>query len=265
MTSAAPARDPLTDEETMQLSPPRLSTKRQTHAVSTLARVPVPKSHCRLSSPAALACVLLLACGQSGSSVPGPAAPTYPLRIQAQGNAQGPLAGVRITREGVLLGTTDTQGGVQLALEGTEGDRTPLQVICPEGFVSPEAPIVVGLRHLKPGSPAPTFEVECVPLLHTFVIGLRSEHGAHLPVAHLGKTLGETDEFGVAHVLVRAPRQEQVSLTLDTSGHPELRPQNPSLTFVAPDRDELILFEQEFVELRRAPPPPRRPRGPIAL
>jgi hypothetical protein len=141
----------------------------------------------------------------------------------------------------------------------------PLQVVCPDGYVSPEKPIVVGLRQLEPGSPTPTFEVACGALLHTFVVGLRAERGAHVPVTHLGQPLGETDAWGVAHVLVRAPRQEQVSLTLDTSGHPDLRPQNPTLTFVAPDRDELVLLEHEFVEIKRPPPPRKRPQGPIAL
>jgi hypothetical protein len=250
----------------MPILPRRRSAKNRADRVPPLAGVRVPKGSRFTLSPAILAaCMLLLGCGRSRSSVPDPTAPTYPLRIRAQGDAEAPLAGVQISGGGTLLGTTDAQGSVQLSLEGTEGERMPLQVTCPGGFVSPEKPLVVGLRQLGPGSPAPTFEVACVPRLHTFVIGLRAEHGAHVPVSYLGQALGETDATGVAHVLVRAPRQEQVSLTLDTSGHPELRPQNPTLTFVAPDRDELVLFEHEFVELKRPPPPRKQFRGPVAL
>jgi hypothetical protein len=210
-------------------------------------------------------CLALPACSQSPVQ-PESDAPPYSLFIAAQTDGEDPLAGVRVSRQGVLIGSTDTSGRVQLSLDGAEGDRVPLDIACPEGFVSPVEPVVVGLRHLGPGSPAPTFEVACIPLLHTFVVGLRAANGALLPVLHLGKPIGHTDALGVAHVLVRAPRHEQVSLTLDTSGRPDLRPQNPSLTFVAPDRDELVLFEQELVALAPpAPPPRRRPRGPIPL
>jgi hypothetical protein len=210
-------------------------------------------------------CLALPACSQS-SAQPESDTPAYSLFIAAQTDGDEPLAGVRVSRQGVLLGSTEASGRVQLSLDGAEGDRVPLDIACPEGFVSPAEPVVVGLRHLGPGSPAPTFEVACVPLLHSFVVGLRADQGTHLPVLHLGRPVGHTDALGVAHVLVRAPRQEQVSLTLDTSSRPDLRPQNPTLTFVAPDRDELVLFEQELVALKPpAPPPRKRPRGPMPL
>jgi hypothetical protein len=206
----------------------------------------------------------LAACRQSPAEAEA-ATPAYPLVIAAQTDADEPLAGVRVAREGGVLGSTDASGRVQVALRGAEGDRVALDVSCPEGFMSPSEPIVVGLRHLAVGSPAPTFEVACFPLVHSFVVGIRAEQGARLPVLHLGKPVGHTDALGVAHVLLRAPRHAHVLLTLDTSARPELRPQNPTLTFVAPDRDELVLFEQELVELKR--PEPRRPRrrGPVPL
>jgi len=207
---------------------------------------------------------VLAACEPATSDTPDAAA-AYPLQIAAQTDVDEPLAGVRVARQGVVLGSTDPSGRVSIALTGDEGDRVALDITCPDGFLSPSEPVVAGLRHLGPGSPAPTFEVACIALVHSFVVGVHAEYGTHLPVLHLGKPVGHTDALGVAHVLVRAPRQAQVSLTLDTSGRPDLRPQNPTLTFVAPDRDELVLFEQELVELKA--PAPRRapPRGPVPL
>ena len=208
--------------------------------------------------------LVLAACDPSGSEPPAAAA-AYPLLIAAQTDVDEPLAGVRVARQGVVLGSTDASGRAAIALEGSEGDRVALDITCPEGFTSPAEPVVAGLRHLAPGSPAPTFEVACIPRVHSFVVGIHAEHGTLLPVLHLGKPVGHTDTRGVAHVLLRAPGQAQVSLTLDTSGRPGLRPQNPTLTFVAPDRDELVLFEQQLSELKA--PPPRRspPRGPVPL
>ena len=43
---------------------------------------------------------------------------------------------------------------------------------------------------------------------------------------------------------------EQVALTLNTASSPLLRPQSPTLTFVAADRDEMLLLEQHFTVLK---------------
>ena len=84
----------------------------------------------------------------------------------------------------------------------------------------------------------------------SFVVGIRTENGAHLPILRLNKTIGKTDDFGVAHVLVQAAPHDQVALTLDTTDFPMLRPQKPTLSFAAPDHDELVLLEQKFTVLR---------------
>ena len=111
---------------------------------------------------------------------------------------------------------------------------------------SPEKPIVVGLRLMSRGSPAPKFEAECVPLVGAVVVGLRAENGPNLNIIRLNQVVGRTDEHGVAHVSMQVAPGEQVALTLNTAGHPFLRPQSPTLSFVAADRDEMLLLEQKF-------------------
>jgi hypothetical protein len=213
------------------------------------------------------AALLLAALGCADAAIPGDetAGASYALTLSAQGEEHDPLAGVRVFAGDELLGATGEAGSLQLELSGREGDRVPLRVECPESFRAPPQPLVVGLWHPSPGSPAPTFEVECVPLVHSYVVGIMAENGAHLPISHLNEPLAETDDFGIAHVLVRAPSQEQVSLTIDTSERPELRPQSPSLAFVAGPGSELVLLQVKFVD----PPPPARARralpGPIEL
>ena len=203
-------------------------------------------------------------CADADLAPDASSAAPYALTLAATGEEHEPLAGVRVFDADALLGATEETGSLELQLQGREGDRVPLRIECPESFRSPPQPLVVGLWQPSPGSPDPTFEVECVPLVHSYVVGIAAENGAHLPISYLNEPLAETDDFGVAHVLVRAPSQEQVSLTVDTSDRPELRPQSPSLAFVAGESSELVLLQVKFV----APRPPRTRRvaqGPIEL
>jgi hypothetical protein len=136
-------------------------------------------------------------------------------------------------------------------LEGSEGETVRLLVQCPDGLASPEKPIAVGLRKMAPGSPEPRFETECVPLTHDIVVGLRVTKGLNLPVLYLDEVIGHTNSEGVAHLNMNVAPKEQITLVLDTSKEPSLRPQNPTLTFVTSDKDEMVLLEQKFTVLRK--------------
>jgi hypothetical protein len=175
----------------------------------------------------------------------------YPVAITARRDDQEPVPGVQFLLGTQVLGTTSSAGTVRLSLKGDEGDLVSLTAKCPEAFASPEKPIVVGLRRMASGSPPPKFEVLCVPLLRSIVVGIRTENGANLPIRRLNQVIGQTDAAGVAHVLLQASPREPVTLTLDTRGDDTLRPQNPTLTFAAPDRDELVLLEQKFTVKKR--------------
>jgi hypothetical protein len=177
-------------------------------------------------------------------------APVFPISVSAYGDAREPLAGVELYEQKKLLGKTDAAGRVSLKLRGSEGGTVSLRVKCPTTFKSPEKPIVVGLRLMSQGSPAPKFETECVPLVRTVVVGLRAENGPNLNIVRLNQVVGRTDEHGVAHVRLQVAPGEQVALTLNTTSNPFLRPQSPTVSFVAADRDEMLLLEQKFTLLK---------------
>lgn len=177
--------------------------------------------------------------------------PTYPVLVIARRDDQDTVPEVQLLLGSKVAGTTGPQGSVQLSLKGAEGDLVALTVKCPETYASPEKPVVVGLRRMASGSPPPKFEVQCVPLLRQIVVGIRTENGANLPIRRLNQVVGQTDASGVAHLLLQASPREAVTLTLDTRGDDTLRPQSPTLTFSAPDRDELILLEQKFTVKRK--------------
>ena len=178
------------------------------------------------------------------------AAPAFPVTVSAQSDGK-PVAGAKVLNGKQVLGVTDDSGKARLKLLGQEGDSVNLSIQCPAGLGSPEKPIGVGLRALAKGSPEPTFETTCVPLAYEVVVGVRTKNGGNLPILYLDEVIGHTNPEGVAHFKLKVAPKEQITLKLDTSDHAELRPQNPTLTFVAEDKDEMVLLEQRFTVVRK--------------
>jgi hypothetical protein len=165
-------------------------------------------------------------------------------------------AGAELVAGGQKIGTTDATGRARVSFHGVEGDTVQISVRCPAGFDSPSETIGVSLRRLSAGSRAPSFVARCAPLARTVVVGIRAENGPNLPVTYLGKEVGRTDAWGAAHVVLSVKASEQVTLGLDTKGRPDgrpkLRPESPTLTFVAKDKDDFVTLDQKF-EIERAP------------
>jgi hypothetical protein len=198
---------------------------------------------------------------QTGSA-PNVAAPnsTFPISIRARAEDQTNVVDVQLSLGNQALGKTDDSGSLSFTLHGNEGDTVALNVKCPAAYASPERPLLVGLRHLGDGSTAARFEVECFSLVHSVVVGVRAENGPHLPILRLKRVVGQTDDQGVAHVLLQASANEQIALTLDTSKNASLLPQNPTLDFATHDSDELVLVSQKFT-VKQAPRPRAVPRA----
>src|SRR5688572_13595996 len=123
--------------------------------------------------PALFAAVGLWSCtksdpanGEGGGETP------FPLLVEARAENRTPVAKVEILSGTERVGMTDSTGLARFTLTGNEGERATLSVRCPAGFASPERPLVAGLRRLAEGSPPPKFEVECVPLVHSVLVGI---------------------------------------------------------------------------------------------
>lgn len=208
-----------------------------------------------------LASLPLCACISATDEVAPPAhALDFPLSITARSEGQSPVQGAQISLGKQLLGTTDATGNAHLTLHGPEGDTQALTVKCPAAYASPERPLQVGLRQIGNGSTRARFEVECFTLVHAVVVGIRAENGPRLPILHLKNVVGQTDDQGVAHILLHASANEQIALTLDTSKSPSLLPQNPTLDFATRDSDEFWLVSQKFT-VKQAPPRHVAPRA----
>ncbi|MBX3193156.1 MAG: hypothetical protein KF819_39595 [Labilithrix sp.] len=194
--------------------------------------------------------------GCSGAPAEDPSKLAFAADVVVSSDPGQGIAGAELAVGGQTIASTDAEGRASLSLRGVEGDIVEIGVRCPTGFQSPPEPIAVSLRRLSSGSRAPTFASRCAPLSRTVVVGIRTDNGPNLPVLYLGKEIGRTDAWGAAHVVLTVKANEQITLGLDTTSgaekRPRLRPENPTLTFVAKDKDDFVTLEQRFTVERPA-------------
>jgi hypothetical protein len=197
------------------------------------------------------------------------AQPVFSLQVRVESDPGTPLPGAVLSRAGKQVGQSDAQGLIPLHLSGALGESLTLDVSCPSGFRAPGKPLTVSLRSLIDDKHRPEYRVTCAPELRNLVVTVRAPLAVGVPLRYLGKEVARTDQDGTAHALLRLPPGESVDLLLDTSApeHEGLRPQNPELKLVVPERDDVVLFEQQFRLEQKAEPKARRarPKGPTRI
>jgi hypothetical protein len=211
--------------------------------VSLIARIAV----------ALIACSLV-ACSKVDVGFDDPKQVPFEVQIRVTSDPGRALPGAQVVAGTKVVGTTDADGSARVRFGGKEGDQVDLTVKCPADYESPSSPLSVSLRRLAAGSRPPLFEARCPPTLRTVVVGVRSDNGVNLPVMVLGRTVARTDASGAAIFTLRVKPSEQVGVSLSTSekGSEQLRPQNPTLTFVAKDKDDFIVLDQNFTIDKKA-------------
>lgn len=202
------------------------------------------------------------------ASCGGTQAPTlYPITLRVVSDNR-PLPGAQILLRDRELGSTDAAGNFRMQTPGVEGTTVDLTVRCPNGFTSPAQPIAVVLRStiaLDRTQQAAGIETtaQCPPTHRIAAVVVRTPNRGNLPILHNGREITRTDLQGVAHMIFRVTPREAVTLRIDTSGQPNLRPQNPLLTINTREGDEVYVASQNFEE--EIPRPVRRrviQRGP---
>ena len=203
-----------------------------------------------------LAAALAAACEE-------PVEPGYfPVEVRTS-EAGEPLAGAQVFVDGAPIGASDATGLVRNVLRGEDGTRVEVRAACPEGRTASPPSVVLTLREVaavQPGD-APValrIAIECVRSQLDTVIVVDAAGAAGAPVQIDGATVTRTDALGIAHVVLSGRPDEQHVVRLDTSGHPELRPRDPSTSFTIGDRDDVVVFAPALAAL--AHEPARRPR-----
>jgi hypothetical protein len=192
---------------------------------------------------------------------PVPPPPPVTIFVKVIDEAKAPVESAEIASAAQIITTTNAEGRAEITVSGREGATFLVDVRCPQGYRSPEAPLEV--RRLDNGSAtAPEYVTKCNRLRHKLVVNLsvKAPAGANvsgLPVLYLGKPLTKTDAEGKAKVALEGDVFERVDLTVDTNdaSFAKYHPQNPVGTFEIPNGDDETAFEVKFTVDK---PPPKR-------
>jgi len=201
--------------------------------------------------------LVALACGGTDATSQGK---SYNVVMRAISDEGQPVEGARFVQGDLAFGTSDAAGTVTSKIHGADGQILAVITTCPDGYLAPEAPAQLRLaevRRLDSAEPAPIeLEVVCTRKMRDIVLVVRTSQAPVLPVDVSGRTVGNTDALGQAHYQFQLDRSVgRMSVSLDTSQAPKLRPQNPSRVFELDGQDAVLLFEQTFTAERQAPQP----------
>lgn len=196
----------------------------------------------------------LLALIGAGCTEPAPPEP-FQISIKVESDPGRPMAGASISRANKLLGTTNAEGRVNLKIAGVEGEFTDMTVTCPEGYQTPLKPVSVKLTRLADKTKVTEYGVPCPPSMRRVVVAVRAENGPNLPVMYLDKAVTRTDGAGAASFALEVPPGTNFSVVLNTIERHDVKPINPQRTFVVPQHDDVLLFDQKFDVEKKAPPP----------
>lgn len=174
----------------------------------------------------------------------------FEISLRAISDDMTPLADVAFATGKSNLGRTSNSGVVNVRLRGTEGQTLPVTVTCPGGYESSGelSPLrLARTRRVGQTLAQPlTVEATCIRKLRDVVLVVRAENASNLAVHVDGKPAATTTD-GTAHLLLQLDRDvRQVSVTLDTTDQPKLRPQNPSRTFDLHGKDTVLVMDQSF-------------------
>ena len=194
-----------------------------------------------------------------GACKPVPPPPPVTVFVKVVDEAKGPVENAEIASQSQVITTTNRDGRAEITVSGREGATFIVDVRCPNGYRSPEAPLEI--RRLDNGSAtAPEYVTKCNRLRHRLLVNvaLKAPPGssvAGLPILYLGKPLTKTDAEGKAKVALEGDVMERVDLTVDTSdpSFAKYHPQNPFGSFEIPNHDGETAFDVKFTVDKPAP------------
>jgi hypothetical protein len=175
----------------------------------------------------------------------------FPVVITAMSDDGKPMPDLQVTLGRAPAGKTDADGHLRVRVVGKEGQKIAVGVTVPKGYrlSSPESTLVLRrLADIEGGSGRPLpieHVVKLAPLEREYAVLIRVGV-AGLPVQTFGTQQAVTNEKGVAMFLYRGAPSDELQVKIDTSAHPELRPQNPQTSFLLAQRSEAYVVKEKF-------------------
>ena len=211
-----------------------------------------------------LSVALVVAVASLAACKPPPAPAPVTVFVRVVDESKAPVSNAEIASASQVISKTGGDGRAEVTVGGREGATYMLDVRCPNGYRSPEAPLEI--RRLDNGSAAPPeYVTRCSRLRHKLVVNIQAiGAGGSLPVLYLGKVLTHTDADGKARVTLEGDVLERIDLQLDTSdaSFAKIHPQSPTGSFEIPNIDGETAYEVKFTRDKKAPKRFVRASGP---
>lgn len=193
----------------------------------------------------------------------------FPVVVTVVSDDDKPFVGVPIRFGPNLAGNTDTDGKLKVRVNGKEGQKVVVSIDVPKGFRMPasatakESAFV--LRHLvdlDSGGKRPLpieHTIRLSPLEREYAILIRAGVPG-LSVETFGQQKAITNDKGVATFLYKGTPGDELQVKLSTAGRPDLRPQNPTASFLLAQKPEAYVVKEHFT-VHKAPAPKRKPKA----
>jgi hypothetical protein len=176
----------------------------------------------------------------------------FPVVVSAITDDGKPIADLAITLGNRPAGKTDADGKLKVRVQGKEGQKIAVGVTPPKGYkLASTAASTLVLRRLVDieGGSGHALPIEHIvrlsPLERQYAVLVRVGVPG-LPVETFGTQQAVTNSKGVAMFLYRGAPGDELQVRVDTSQHPELRPQNPGASFLLAQRSEAYVVKEHF-------------------
>lgn len=194
----------------------------------------------------------------------------YPVVVTTMTDDGQPLADLPVIVAHQPAGKTDADGKLKLKVRGKEGARIDVSVPTPQGYRPASTSTGVVLRRLNDieGGGNRLMPVEHVvkfaPLQRQYAVLVRTD-APGISVETFGTKQAVTNGRGVAVFLYEGTPGDELQVKLVTDGHPDLRPQNPTQSFLLATRSEAYLVKEHFTTAKKAVHHKAKPSGPKRL
>jgi hypothetical protein len=175
----------------------------------------------------------------------------FPVVVSTVTDDGQPFPDVIVTLGKAVAGKTGADGKLSVNVRGKEGMKVAVTTDIPKGYklTSPASGVV--LRRLSDieGGKGRMLPVEHVvkfsPLQRQYAVLVRVGV-AGLDVETFGTRQAVTNSLGVAAFLYSGAPGDELQVKVNTAAHPELRPQNPSASFLLGQRSEAYVVKEKF-------------------